>query len=280
MGDLGPKRWWTSPVLAATAGFNGAALATMIAVPSSWKFLLPAIIGNHAVVSVAGLFPRSSWLGPNITRLPSAPAERGIISLTFDDGPDPVLTPKVLDLLKQSGNRATFFCIGRRAEAHADVVAAIRAAGHGVENHTYSHPNGFAFRGMNGLRREIEQAQAAIHGSGGGRPAFFRAPAGIQNPLLSVVLAGLGLELVSWTRRGFDTVTRDAARVTARLTRGLRGGDILLLHDASSARDGEGTPVVLDVLPRLLDEMSRKGLTSQPLHMTLGVSSPGWRGTR
>ena len=226
-------RWWASPVLLATVGLHGTALATVLAFPHSWKLMLATLAGNHAVLSLAGLFPRSSWLGPNITRLPATSAEVGVVALTFDDGPDPELTPKVLDLLEQAKATATFFCVGRRVEAFPDIVASIRARGHGVENHTYSHPNGFAFRGPHGLRQEVQRAQVAIEQSGGGRPTFFRAPAGIQNPLLSAVLAASGLSLVSWTRRGFDTVTGDGARVAARLGRGLRGGDILLLHDGS-----------------------------------------------
>ena len=273
MNSSSPRGWWTSPLLLASAGLHGAALASMLTVPSSWKVMLTALVGNHAVLSAAGLFPRSSWLGPNITRLPLAPAQYGIVGLTFDDGPDPEVTPHVLELLKQSGNRATFFCVGRRAEAHPDVVADLRAAGHGVENHTYSHPNSFAFRGARGLRLEIEKAQGAIERAGGGRPGLFRAPAGIQNPLLAAVLADLGLSLVSWTRRGFDTMTSDGSRVASRLGRNLRGGDILLLHDFSSARSRSGKPVVLDALPRVLDEMGRRGLRSEALHTTLTVSS-------
>jgi hypothetical protein len=91
----------------------------------------------------------------------------------------------------------------------------------------------------------------------------------IQNPWLAAVLAKAGLSLVSWSRRGFDTVTRDGARVASRLGRGLCPGDILLLHDGSSARDSSGQPVVLEALPRLLDEMSRKGLRSEALHAVL-----------
>ncbi len=261
--------WRPSPLIVASAAVHGVALATVLAFPRTWGLTLAAVAFNQAVLSAAGMFPRCAWLGPNITRLPAARAREGVIALTFDDGPHPELTPAVLDLLDQAGAQATFFLIGERAEAHPDVVAAIRERGHGVENHTYSHPNGFALRGRGGLRREIARAQAAIERAGGGRPHFFRAPAGIQNPLLSVVLASAGLSLVSWTRRGFDTVTRDSTRVAARLGRGLRGGDILLLHDASSARDADNRPVVLDTLRLVLDEMKRKGLRSQALHVAL-----------
>jgi peptidoglycan/xylan/chitin deacetylase (PgdA/CDA1 family) len=261
--------WRPSPLIVASAAVHGAALATVLAFPRTWGLTLAAVAGNQAILSAAGMFPRCAWLGPNITRLPAARAREGVIALTFDDGPHPELTPAVLALLDQAGAKATFFLIGGRAEAHPAVVAAIRERGHGIENHTYSHPHGFAFRGRGGLRREIARAQAAIEQSGGGRPHFFRAPAGIQNPLLSMALASLGLSLVSWTRRGFDTVTRDSTRVAARLGRGLRGGDILLLHDASSARDASNRPVVLDALRLVLDEMKRKGLRSEALHVAL-----------
>jgi peptidoglycan/xylan/chitin deacetylase (PgdA/CDA1 family) len=223
------------------------------------------------VIGSAGLFPRSGWLGPNVTRLPQEAARRGVLALTFDDGPDPVVTPRVLDLLDQASQRATFFCIGRKADAHADLIAAIRANGHGVENHTYSHPNGFAAGGPWRMAREIARAQDAIERSSGGRPTFFRPPAGIQNPFLNGVLIDAGLTLVSWTRRGFDTVSRDGQRVATRLIgSGLRGGEILLLHDRlATARNGREGAVVLDALPRVLDEMQRRGLTSEPLHHVL-----------
>jgi peptidoglycan/xylan/chitin deacetylase (PgdA/CDA1 family) len=261
--------WWPSPFLTASAALHGLALATLATAPRSWGLVLMAIVGNHVVIGTAGMFPRCGWLGPNMSRLPAGRTRGELVCLTFDDGPDPDVTPAVLDLLAAAGARATFFCVGRRAEAHPHVVAAIRAQGHGIENHSYDHPNGFAFRGPWGLRREILKAQDAIERSGGGRPRLFRAPAGIQNPWLAAVLAGAGLSLVSWTRRGFDTVTHSSTRVAARLLRGLRAGDILLLHDGSSARDASGRPVVLDALPQVLNEMRRKGLRSEPLHIVL-----------
>lgn len=261
--------WRLSPFLTASAGLHGVALATLLASPRSWGLVLTTVLGNHLAIGAAGMLPRCALLGPNITRLPAARAGSELVGLTFDDGPDPKVTPAVLDLLAMAGARATFFCIGQRAEAYPGVVAAIRARGHGVENHSYSHPNGFALRGPHGLRREILRAQEAIERSGGGRPSLFRAPAGIQNLWLAAVLAKAGLSLVSWSRRGFDTVTRSGARVASRLERGLCPGDILLLHDGSSARDANGRPVVLEALPRVLDEMSRKGLRSEALHAVL-----------
>ena len=261
--------WWSSPFLAASAGVHGAALATLVASPQSWSLALTAIVGNHLAIGAAGMCPRCGWLGPNITRLPAARSHGSLVGLTFDDGPDPAVTPAVLELLDAARAKATFFCIGQRAATYPDLVAAIRARGHGVENHSYSHPNGFALRASRGLKREILGAQQAIEHAGGGQPRFFRAPAGIQNPWLAGVLAAAGLSLVSWTRRGFDTVSRDGGRVASRLVRGMRPGDILLLHDGSSARDASGRPVVLEALPRVLDAMCRKDLRSAALHAVL-----------
>ena len=263
------SRWLPSPFLGASAGIHAAALAALVASPQSWSLVLTAIVGNHLAIGAAGMFPRCGWLGPNITRVPAARSNGSLVGLTFDDGPDPAVTPAVLELLRAARAQATFFCIGQRAATYPDLVAAIRAQGHGVENHSYSHPNGFALRASRGLRREILSAQEAIGQAGGGQPRFFRAPAGFQNPWLAGALASAGLSLVSWTRRGFDTVTRDGARVAARLARGMGPGDILLLHDGSSARDTSGRPVVLEALPRVLDAMSRQGLRSVALHAVL-----------
>ncbi len=261
--------WHLPPFLKASVGLHGVALAALLASPQSWGLVLTAIVGNHIAIGAAAILPRCAWLGPNVARLPGSKAGGELLCLTFDDGPDPTVTPAVLDLLAAAGALATFFCIGERAERHAALVAEIRARGHGVENHSYSHPNGFALRAPAGLKREILLAQEAIERSGGGKPRFFRAPAGIKNPWLAPVLAEAGLSLVSWTRRGFDTVTADAPRVASRLTRGLSSGDILLLHDGSSALSSTGRPVVLEALPLVLEEMSRRGLRSVPLHAAL-----------
>jgi len=263
-------RWRPSPFLIASAALHGVALATLVASPQSWGAVLAALAGNHLAIGTVGMLPRCGWLGPNLTRIPAARAGGKLIALTFDDGPDPEVTPAVLDLLAGAGARATFFCIGRHAEAHPDLIAAIRAQGHGVENHSYSHPNSFALKGPRGMRREVLFAQDAIERSGGGRPRFFRAPAGIQNPWLAPILANAGLSLISWSRRGYDTVSTSGDRVAARLDRGLGAGDILLMHDGSSARAADGRPVVLVALPKVLDEMRRRGLRSEALHAMIG----------
>jgi len=259
------RSWRPAPLLRASAGLHLAAAAGLAAAPQHWRLAVAALLGDHAVLAGAGLWPRSRLLGPNLSRLPAAAARRGEVALTFDDGPDPRVTPAVLECLARRGARASFFCIGRRAEAHPQLVAEAVLRGHRVENHSYSHPHAFTCYPPAAIRREVRRAQEALARSCGVRPRLFRAPAGFRSLLLERELAAAGLVLASWTRRGFDTVSRDPRRVVRRLLRGIQGGDVLLLHDGSAARDRSGVPVVLAVLPRLLEELAARGLRAVPL---------------
>jgi peptidoglycan-N-acetylglucosamine deacetylase len=127
-----------TPALTLTAAWHAAALAGCAVEPSAWPWWLAGTFVNHAVVTAAGLWPRSSMLGPNWTRLPLAASERRAIALTIDDGPDPQVTPRVLDLLDRHGIRATFFCIGERARRYPALTHEIVARGHSVENHSHA----------------------------------------------------------------------------------------------------------------------------------------------
>jgi peptidoglycan/xylan/chitin deacetylase (PgdA/CDA1 family) len=120
--------------------------------------------------------------------------------------------------------------------------------------------------GPAGFRRELAAAQQTLAAITGRPPRFFRPPAGVRSPLLDPVLHSLGLQLVTWTRRGFDTRRRNPDHVARRLQDGLGAGDILLLHDGNAARTDHGRPVVLEVLPRLLDAVMRGQLKPIALH--------------
>ncbi len=262
-----PMLWRPAPLLRASALLHVAAAAGVAASPASWPWALGAVAGNHALLGAIGLWPRSSLLGPNLRRLPEANARLGQVGLCFDDGPDPEVTPAVLDLLDRAGARASFFCIADRAARHRALVEAIVRRGHTVENHSWHHSHRFAAMGIRAIRREVGEAQTILTDLAGRPPRFFKPPAGLRNPLLDPVLAGFGLRLATWTRRGFDAVRRDPMAVERRLLRGLGPGDLLMLHDGSAARDADGRPVVLAVLPRLLDRLAAREL--------IGVSLEG-----
>jgi len=253
----------------ASIAVHAGAAVLLIARPHWWPWVLAAIVADHLVLMAAGLWPRSKLLGPNWTQLPASATANGAVAITIDDGPDPAVTPEVLDLLDRHRAKATFFCIGERVAQHSQLAREIVARGHTIENHSQHHLHRFSVLGPNAIAREIQRAQDTIERVTGRRPQFFRAPAGLRNPFLDPVLARLGLRLASWTRRGFDTVNPRGEVIFERLTRGLRGGDILLLHDGHAARSPAGNPVILEVLPRLLEAVAAAGLTPITLHAAL-----------
>lgn len=246
------RAWMDTPAIKASAAIHVAAAVGAVAVADSWPWALSAVAANHALLTVAGLLPRSHLLGPNLTRLPEPSVARREVALTIDDGPDPTVTPRVLDLLDAAGVKASFFCIGRRARQSPALCREIVRRGHRVENHGDAHSNAFSLWGPSRMRADIKAAQAALADITGQAPEFFRATAGLRNPFLDPVLRELDLQLASWTRRAFDTVRGDAAQVVQRLTCGLGPGDILLLHDGHAARGADGQAVILAALPALL----------------------------
>ncbi|HEV7717008.1 MAG TPA: polysaccharide deacetylase family protein [Steroidobacteraceae bacterium] len=249
------------------------AVAPLFVRPQLWPWALGAVVANHAVITAAGLWPRSNLLGPNWTRLPKECAARGEVALSIDDGPEPAVTPRVLDMLDEHAAKATFFCIGQRVSQHPELAREIVRRGHALENHSHAHPYHFSLLGPRGMAAEVAKAQEVITDVTGQRPRFFRAPAGLRNPFLEPVLERLELRLASWTRRGFDTVNHRPDVVYGKLTRHLGGGDILLLHDGNAAITEAGSPVIFDVLPRLLATFKARQLTPVTLPSALNVSA-------
>lgn len=267
------RSWRPAPALQASALVHLAGAAALVASPASWPWVAGGIVANHAALALGGFLPRSRLLGPNLVRLPQTAARRAEVALTFDDGPDPEVTPQVLDQLDAAGAKATFFLIGERAARHPALAREIVRRGHAAENHSHRHSTAFGWYGVARARREIAAAQDAIADATGVAPVFFRAPFGIRNPLLDPALAHSGLRYASWTRRGFDTVARDPRRVLDRLTRGLAAGDILLLHDGISVRTRTDGAQALAVLPALTARLAALGL--RPVTLRDGCRDAG-----
>src|SRR5215210_2043673 len=256
--------WRPTPLVTGSVALHVAGTAALALAPQAWPVICGTLFANHLVLATHSLWPQSCWIGPALSRLPADAARRGEVALTFDDGPAPDVTPRVLDLLDQARARASFFCIGRRVMAHPEIVREIVRRGHRVGNHTWSHPHLFACYGPASQRQEVEKAQEVIADAAGRPPAFFRSPAGFRNLFLDRELSAAGLTLAAWTRRGYDTVESDPAKIADRLLRGLAPGDVLLLHDGSTLRDG-GNRVALEALPRVLDGLASRGMRSVPL---------------
>ena len=186
------------------------------------------------------------------------------VALTFDDGPDPIWTRRVLDTLDAHGVRATFFVIGRKVEEHPDVVRDILTRGHAVGVHSYAHDRLFALRSPARVKADVELAVDILERATGVRPRLFRPPIGHTNPTIARVIDDLDLVTIGWTVRGGDACARSApSAVQSRVRRGLRDGVIVALHDAPER--GAREPVIVRTLPAILDAIAALRLDVIPL---------------
>lgn len=181
------------------------------------------------------------------------------VALTFDDGPCPINTPKILDMLDAADVKATFFVIGYKAEAHPDIVRDIVQRGHVIGSHSYTHNRAFSLLSKAAVRQDIERSLACLEKITGSRPALFRPPIGHTNPRIAKVVDELDLTVIGWSVRALDGVaSAKPERVAERVIPKLADGAIVLLHDAAERDDR--TPATIEALPKILDAMDRKNL--------------------
>jgi len=223
---------------------------------SFWQAALPAAAATAAGLGAWGVaWPTSQLFGRAIARTGRADT----LALTFDDGPNPAVTPGLLELLERHHVTASFFLIGRWARAHAALAREISARGHLVGNHTGTH-SGTAFLSAARMAAEVRAGAEAIEAATGIRPRWLRPPFGRRGPAMARVAREAGLAgVVMWSRSAHDYRAEPPARVTARLGRA-RGGDILLLHDGDPARDGADRTNTLAALAQLLPRWKDAGL--------------------
>lgn len=153
------------------------------------------------------------------------------VLLTFDDGPDPETTPKILKTLSEHGIKAMFFIVGSKAEKHPELLKKIQDEGHLIGNHTFSHPNIFALLPGSKVREEIEKGEATIVRITGNKTSWFRPPIGYTNPIIARVVRSLDLTVIGWNKRSYDTVIKDSQKLEKRLIKLTKPGSIILLHD-------------------------------------------------
>lgn len=246
------RRWILGWNLAAPVAAAGVGLAT-----GSGLAALGVLASAHWPWLYATLRPDCQWWGPQVRGLSPG---KGRVWLTIDDGPDPVDTPRLLDLLDAAGARATFFVIGQKAERHPELVREMLRRGHQVGNHTMTHRAGWFWALPGGqVAAEIRRCQETVRAvTGGHECAWFRAPAGLRGHAVHPVLARAGLSLAGWTVRGYDGVSADPAAVLGRLRAGLRDGAGVLMHEGRAARDGSRLAPV--VLAGLLEALAEAGL--------------------
>lgn len=160
-----------------------------------------------------------------------------IISLTFDDGPDVLNTVRVLEVLKKYGVKATFFCIGEKAETHPELVKRMVEEGHSIGNHSWSHKAGFPLLSRGDMCRELQRTRQLLEGITGQNIPLFRPPFGVTNPVVAAAVRRLGLKAIGWSIRSLDTRGEKTEKVLARIKKRLKPGAVLLLHDRLSRAD-------------------------------------------
>jgi peptidoglycan/xylan/chitin deacetylase (PgdA/CDA1 family) len=198
-----------------------AALFFLAAVAFHPLLALGILFLSHLLILYPTLAANCQWWGPVMTNFETTRRE---VWLTIDDGPDPLHTPRMLEILQRFGAQATFFVIGERASEFPAEIKAIRAAGHEIANHTASHPSGtFWCFPPSRIAAEIDQCDVSAR--------YFRAPAGLKNFFVHPALERRRMQLVGWTVRGLDTVSNDPDAVAARIIRRVKPGAIVLLHE-------------------------------------------------
>lgn len=156
---------------------------------------------------------------------------RRVIALTFDDGPHPVQTPLVLDVLRDNGVQAVFFCIGNRAAQFPSIIERIIEEGHLIGNHSYWHSNSLPFSGRREMKADLERCTEILEEITGRPVQLFRPPFGVTNPAVAYAVRKCGLKTIGWSVRSFDTLRRSRENVVRRVVRRLHAGAIVLLHD-------------------------------------------------
>ncbi|TXI45381.1 MAG: polysaccharide deacetylase family protein [Lysobacter sp.] len=240
-----------------------ALLASQAAVAALWwrygaTVGLPAMLATHAPFWWGTLWPHSRVFGPVLNRLTT---DERLVWLTIDDGPSDD-TSAILDALDAHGAKATFFLVGARATARPDLVREIARRGHGVGNHSSTHPaKWFWALGPVRMRREIADTQRILSEILGAPPHWFRAVVGMSNPFVNAVLKSHGLARVAWSARGFDGVAGDPARAVARIERDLSPGAIVLLHEGATHG---GNVETIRLLLQRLDGLGYRAVVPSP----------------
>jgi peptidoglycan-N-acetylglucosamine deacetylase len=217
----------------------------------------------------------------------AVPSSRARVALSFDDGPHPVHTRRILDMLDAHGAKASFFVIGEKAAKYPELVREIAARGHELALHSWSHDRHLYLRDPVAIAHELECSIEVVEGATGKRPRLFRPPIGFSTPRTRAAVQLLGLRVAGWSVRGFDGVASASSHAVAeRVARRLEPGAIVLLHDAAERGDRE--PASVEALPAILDTISRarlaivtvSELTSAPDEVrSSGVARPSlsWR---
>ncbi len=205
--------------------------------------------------------PNNRLYGPVVSR---GPADRRHVYLTFDDGPSPTATLRILETLDALAAPAAFFVLGRHARMHPALAAAVGASPHLLGNHTVTHRK-LHLASPARIAHELDHAHAAITAAAGRPPVAFRAPHGYRSPFLAAALARHRYPLVGWTLGVWDSARPGVEEIRRRVRQGLRPGTILLLHDGDGKDPAGDRAQTADALPGIVRDVRDQGYELRPL---------------
>jgi peptidoglycan-N-acetylglucosamine deacetylase len=214
-----------------------------------------ALGGAAAGVLIHGLYyPNSYVFGRPITNV----AGDRTVALTFDDGPNPVATPRILDALQARDVKATFFILGRHADAWPEIVKRVADEGHTVGNHGWHHRK-LHVRPPGYVRRDLTMGTESIARASGVRPRLFRAPHGFRSPWVSPIASSLGQQTVGWSRGVWDSDMPGVGQIVRRTVDGTKSGRIMQQHDGDGYDMHGDRSQTAAAIPRIVDELLERG---------------------
>ena len=219
---------------------------------------LIAAAAASAAASAAGyqsMAPTGQWYGATFTRL--SPGSKQI-ALTYDDGPNDPHTLRLLEVLARHDVRATFFLIGRYVEQRPDIVRDLVRAGHVVGNHTFTHPL-LIFQPEAEIKSQLERCERALTDAVGEHSNLFRPPFGGRRPAVMRIARELGLAPVMWNVTGYDWNAPSVEHIERKITRHVRGGDVILLHDGGHLAFGADRSRTVIATDRLIARYKAEG---------------------
>lgn len=195
----------------------------------NWVFIFIPILFWFLIVSVASFNIQWNFFLQSISK---GNSKGNQIALTFDDGPNPEFTPKVLELLQKYEAKASFFCIGKNVKAHPEILKLIDLQNHTIGNHSFSHSSKIDFNDKKAWLEEINSTDLVIQKTIVKKPNFFRPPFGVATPHLAKAIQETQHKFIGWDVRSFDTVPKHTPeKVVDRILKKVRPGSIILLHD-------------------------------------------------
>jgi peptidoglycan/xylan/chitin deacetylase (PgdA/CDA1 family) len=185
--------------------------------------------------------------------------EEKVVALTFDDGPDPIYTPRVLDILDRFEVRATFFMIGQQAQTYPDWVRRVRSRGHQIGNHSFRHLFYLSWLSPDRIRAEIGATQEVLYRINGEYPRYFRSPLGWVSNDLIAVCRELNLPIINGSVKAGDVSLPGTEQIIETVLSSVRNGDIIILHDAGGVGPYRDRTQTLEALPVIIEKLKNSG---------------------